>query len=130
MRKIKIVADSSCDLFGLKHTAFACAPMKIITAEREFVDHPALDGDAIVQHFAHYKGTSKSSCPNTGDWLTAFADADDIFFVTITSGLSGSYHSACSAKKIYETENEGKRVFVLDTLSAGPEITLVIEKLE
>ena len=130
MRKIKIVADSSCDLFGLKHTAFACAPMKIITAEREFVDDPALDVDAMVQHFDHYKGKSKSSCPNTGDWLTAFGDADDIFCVTITSGLSGSYNSACSAKKIYETENEGKRVFVLDTLSAGPEITLVIEKLE
>ena len=38
MRTTKIVADTSCDLFGLKHAEFACAPMKIITAEREFVD--------------------------------------------------------------------------------------------
>ena len=130
MRTIKIVADSSCDLFGLKHTAFACAPMKVITAEREFVDDTSLNVDAMVQHFDHYKGKSKSSCPNTGDWLAAFGDADDIFCVTITSGLSGSYNSACSAKRIYEAENAGKRVFVIDTLSAGPEITLVIEKLE
>ena len=124
MRTIKIVADSSCDLFGLKHTAFACAPMKVITAEREFVDDTALNVDAMVQYFDHYKGKSKSSCPNTGDWLAAFGDADDIFCVTITSGLSGSYNSACSAKKIYEAENEGKRVFVIDTLSAGPDIYL------
>ena len=32
MRTVKIVADTSCDLFALEHTPFACAPMKIITA--------------------------------------------------------------------------------------------------
>lgn len=130
MRKIKIAADTSCDIFELKHTELACAPMKIITAEREFVDGEALDVDGMVDFMDKYKGKSKSSCPNTTDWLEAFGDADDIFCVTITSGLSGSYNSACAAKQIYESENEGKRVFVIDTLSAGPEVTLVIEKLE
>ena len=84
----------------------------------------------MVEYLDHYRGKSKSSCPNTGDWLEAFGDADEIFCVTITSGLSGSYNSACAAKQIYESEHPGRRVFVLDTLSAGPEITLVIEKLE
>ena len=130
MRKIKIVADSSCDLFGLENAEFACAPMKIIAAEREFSDDPSLDIDEMVTFFDKYKGKSKSSCPNTGDWLEAFGDADDIFCVTITSGLSGSYNSACAAKQIYEAEHEGARVFVLDSLSAGPEITLLIDKLE
>ncbi len=84
----------------------------------------------MVAFMDAYKDRSKSSCPNTNDWLEAFGGADDVFCVTITSGLSGSYNSACSAKQIYESENEGKRVFVIDTLSAGPEISLVIEKLE
>lgn len=53
-----------------------------------------------------------------------------MFCVTITSGLSGSYNSACLAKQIYEQEHEGRRVFVIDTLSAGPEMTLIVEKLE
>ena len=130
MRKLKIVADTSCDLFGLKHSELACAPMKIITDGREFVDDEALDVGEMVEYLDQYKGKSKSSCPNTGDWLEAFGDADDIFCVTITSGLSGSYNSASAAKQIYESEHEGSRVFVIDTLSAGPEITLVIEKLE
>ena len=130
MRKIKIVADSSCDLFALKAVDFACAPMKILTGEQEFVDDTTLDVDFMVDYLYQYKGKSKSSCPNPTDWLNAFGDADDIFCVTITSGLSGSYNSACTAKNIYESENEGKRVFVLDTLSAGPEITLAIEKIE
>lgn len=130
MRKIKIVADTSCDLFGLKHAELACAPMKIITEEKEFVDNEVLNVGEMVEFLDKYKGKSKSSCPNPADWLQAFGDADDIFCVTITSGLSGSYNSACSAKQIYESENEGKRVCVIDTLSAGPEMTLVIEKLE
>ena len=130
MRKIKIIADSSCDLFKLAHAEFATAPMKIITNEKEFVDDPSLDIDSMVDFLYQYKGKSKSSCPNTIDWLDAFGDADEIFCVTITSGLSGSYNSACAAKQIYESENEGKRVHVFDTLSAGPEITLIIEKIE
>ena len=130
MRKIKIVADSSCDLFRLKHTEFETAPMKIITAEREFIDDTSLDVDGMANYLYQFKGKSKSSCPNTTDWLEAFGDADEIYCVTITSGLSGSYNSACAAKQIYESENEGKRVHVFDTLSAGPEITLIIEKIE
>lgn len=130
MRKIKIVADSSCDLFELKHAEFETAPMKIISTEREFIDDAALDVDGMADYLYQFKGRSKSSCPNTTDWLNAFGDADEIFCVTITSGLSGSYNSACVAKQIYEGENEGKRVHVFDTLSAGPEITLIIEKIE
>ena len=84
----------------------------------------------MVEYLAQYKGKSKSSCPNTEDWLAAFGDADEIFCVTITSGLSGSYNSACMAKKLYEEANPGRRVFVLDTLSAGPEMSLAVYKLE
>ncbi len=130
MRKMKIVADSSCDLFQLKYAEFAVAPMKVITAEREFVDDETLDVNSMADYLYQYKGKSKSSCPNTSDWLEAFGDSDEIFCVTITSGLSGSYNSACAAKQVYEAENEGKRVHVFDTLSAGPEVTLVVEKIE
>lgn len=128
MRNIKIVADSSCDLFALGDIPFACAPMKVSTDEKEFVDNTSLDVDKMVDYLYDYKGKSKSSCPNTNDWLDAFSGADDIFCFTITSGLSGSYNSACAAKQIFEAENKGARVHVFDTLSAGPEITLAIEK--
>ena len=129
MRTIKIVSDSASDLLTLDNAAFASAPMKLITAEREFVDDGALDVDGMVEFLDRYKGTSKSSCPNTADWLQAFGDADDIFCTTITSGLSGSYNSACTAKKLYEAEHPGRRVFVVDSLSAGPEITMIVRRL-
>ena len=130
MRKTKIVADSSANLMEVNSVAFDAAPLKIITAEREFVDNRELDLEEMIRFFKEYKGKSQTSCPNPEDWLTAFGDAEDIFCVTITSGLSGSYNAACIAKDMYEAEHPGRRVFVIDSLSAGPELTLIVEKLE
>ena len=130
MRTVKIVADSSANLMKLTSVPFGAAPMKVITAQREFVDDRNLDLDEMIAFFKSYKGRSQSSCPNPEDWLTTFGDAEDVFCVAITSGLSGSYNAACIAKEMYETEHPGRRVFVIDSLSAGPELTLFVEKLE
>ena len=130
MRNRKIVADSSANLLKLQSIAFDAAPLKIITADREFVDNAALDLEAMIDYFSGYKGKSQTSCPNPGDWLSAFGDAEEVFCVAITSGLSGSYNAACIAKEMYEEANPGRRVFVIDSLSAGPELTLIVEKLE
>ena len=117
MRTVKIVADSSANLMELKTVAFDAAPLKIITAEREFVDNRELDLNEMIHFFKSYKGKSQTSCPNPEDWLTAFGDAEDVFCVTITSGLSGSHNAACIAKDMYETDHPGRRVFVIDSLS-------------
>lgn len=130
MRTIKIVADSSANLLALQRTVFSVAPLKIITNEREFVDDATLDVDDMVEWFGSYKGKSRTSCPNPSDWLEAFGNADEVYCVTITSGLSGSYNAACIAKQMYEEEYAGKRVYVIDSLSAGPELVLLIEKLD
>ncbi|MBR6572437.1 MAG: DegV family protein [Clostridia bacterium] len=129
MRKIKIVADSSANILNLNNISFSAAPLKIITNELEFVDDEKLDANDMVKWFDNYKGKSKTSCPNPSDWINAFGDANEVFCVTITSGLSGSYNAACIAKQMYE-DNSNKRVCVIDSLSAGPELVLIIEKLE
>ena len=130
MRTVKIVADSSANVMELKTVAFDAAPLKIITAQREFMDDRNLDLDEMIGYFKSYKGRSQIYCPNPEDWLTTFGDAEDVFCVAITSGLSGSYNAACIAKEMYEEANPGRRVFVIDSLSAGPELTLIVEKLE
>lgn len=130
MRTVKIVADSAANLLELKTVAFDAAPLKIITAEREFVDDRELDLEAMIQFFKSYKGKSQTSCPNSEDWLTAFGDAEDIFCIPITSGLSGSYNAACIARDMYQESHPDRRVYVMDSLSAGPELTLFVEKLE
>ncbi len=124
---IKIVLDSAADLTAMDGIEMAYAPMKICTAEREFVDDDGIDPREMVDFLYAYKGRSSSSCPNAEDWLAAFADAEEIICITITGGLSGSYNSALSAKAIYEEAHPSRRVLVLDSLTAGPEIALMAE---
>ena len=125
----KIIADSSADLLELDGAAFESVPLKIITSEKEYVDNSSLDVNAMISDLSKYKGTSKTSCPNVGDWKSAFGDSDNVFCVTITSNLSGSYNSAVLAVEDYVSENPGKKGFVVDSLSTGPENVLIIEKL-
>lgn len=126
---MKIVTDSSADVLTLEDIPFASAPLKIITAQKEYVDDAALDVPRMVDELSSYSDKSSTSCPSVGDWLTAFGDAESVFCVTVTSGLSGSYNSAEAAKRQYEELHPGRRVFVIDSLSAGPELKLIIEKL-
>ena len=125
---IKLVLDSSADITALEGIDFAYAPLKVCTAEREFIDGDEADVSGMVDFLASYKGRSSSSCPNADDWLTAFGDSDEILCITITGGLSGCYNAACSAKDLYEEAHPDRRVEVLDSRTAGPEITLMAHK--
>lgn len=130
LTQFKIVADSSADMLSLDNINFKSAPLKIITTNKEYVDDSALDITEMVNFLKSYKGKSSTSCPNTSDWLEAFGDSEYVFCVTITGTLSGSYNSACLAKRIYEEKHPDRKVFVLDSLSTGPEISLIIEKTQ
>ena len=125
----KIIADSSADLISLPcDIPFESVPLKINTAQREYVDDASLDASAMLSDLKKYKGKSWSSCPNPTDYLTAFGDAENIICITITSGLSGSYNSAINAKNEYKSLHNDRNVLVIDSLSAGPECTLIVEK--
>jgi len=126
----KIIADSSADLLTLDGAEFESVPLKILTKDKEYVDDASLDVSGMIYDLSKYKGTSKTSCPNVGDWKGAFGEHDGVFCVTITSNLSGSYNSACLAVEDYMSENPDKKGYVIDTLSTGPEAVLIIEKLQ
>lgn len=126
----KLVADSSANMFAMPGVPFASVPMKIITTQAEYVDDPQLDVAQMVAQVKVTKGKSGTSCPNMHDWLQAFDGADRIFAVTITSNLSGSHASALQAAAEFEAANPGAKVCVIDSLSAGPELGLILEQLQ
>ena len=71
---IKIVLDSSADKAELDGVESAYAPLKVCTAERQFIDDGSINIREMVDYLYAYKGRSTSSCPNTEDWLTAFGE--------------------------------------------------------
>ena len=125
----KIVSDSSSNVLAFSGVDFKSVPLKIITAKHEYVDNPEHDVEKMVKEVKETKGKSGTSCPNIGDWLSAFEGGDIVFAITITSRLSGSYASAEQAAKIFMDAHPGSKVFVVDSLSTGPKMLIIMEKI-
>lgn len=124
----RIVTDSSSNVLHLDGENYASVPMKIVTS-KEYVDAPGLDIAEMVEDLRNFKQRSGSSCPNIGEWLEAFGEAPYIFCVTITKYLSGSFGAAREAAATYMEEHPGRKVFVFDSLAAGPELMLIVDKI-
>lgn len=125
---LRIVTDSSANLYS--SDGFASVPMRVCTAETEYVDTPALDVAAMLSDLAAYKGRSSTACPGVGDWLAAFEGADAVLAITITSELSGSYNAACAGAQEFHTHHPEARIFVLDSRTAGAHMQLIVEKAQ
>ena len=124
----RIVADSSANVLAMPGVNYTTVPMKIVAA-REYVDDQNLDLAGMVHDLQHHKGKSGSSCPNVGEWLEAFGEEECIFGLTITKHLSGSYNAAQQAAATYMEEHPGRKVFIIDSLSTGPEMMMIVDKI-
>ena len=127
--RYQIVSDSSSNIFHMESANYTTVPMKIITGEKEYLDNESLDVRGMVDDLRSYKGKSGSSCANAQEWLDAFGDADMVFGVTISRNLSGSYNAAEAAAREYVEEHPGAKVHIFDSLSAGPEMAMVVNKI-
>lgn len=129
----KIVSDSGCDFQKIKDLAvttnFERVPLTIQVGNEIFTDDAELDIDEMMEKMYATSTASKSACPSPDDYLKSFAGADNIFVVTITGTLSGSNNSAQLAKKLYQEEHPNVNIHVIDSLSAGGEIDLIVHKL-
>lgn len=134
--RYRIIADSSSNiynedsLFSDNKQEYVSVPLKIITSDKEYEDTEGNNTTEMVEDLRHYKGKSGTSCPNVSDWLGAFGDADVIFGVTLTGTLSGCYSAAVQAKNDYIEEHPDAKVLILNSLSTGPEMELIVEKLK
>lgn len=125
----KIAADSSSNIFTFSGADYACVPLKVITQDKEYTDLPELDVEGMIDDLKTVEGKTSTSCPNVQDWMDAFAGAEGVFAVTITSNLSGCCASAVNARDVYLQEHPETKISILDTLSTGPEMELIMEKL-
>ena len=123
-----IVSDSSSNILSMGDSNYTTVPLKIVAA-KEYVDDANLDLAGMMEDLRNHKGKSGSSCPNVGEWQEAFGDAEQIFCVTISKNLSGSYSAAKQAAEAYMDEHPGRKVFIFDSLAVGPEMMMIVDKI-
>ena len=131
--KWNIVADSSIDLFELETTyeniEFSTVPFSIGVGEKEYMDDSSLDIGELMSAMKECKTASRTACPATGAWCEQFKKEGHVIAITITSNLSGSYNSACVARNMILEETSNKNIAIIDSLSVGPEMVLIVRKL-
>lgn len=129
----KIVVDSCGELTPeqKKDVHFASAALELDVDDYHIVDDETFDQKEFLRRVKESPNCPKSTCPSPERYMEAFAgDAQNVYAVTLSSQLSGSYNSAELGKKLYLEENEAKNIHVFDSKSASIGETLIAMKIE
>ncbi|HFU4489091.1 TPA: DegV family protein [Streptococcus suis] len=133
MKKWKIVADSGCDYRQLDQLApnaeFISVPLTIQIGAETFVDQADLDIDKMMEVMYASSEAASSACPSPQAYQAAFEGADQIIVVTLTGTLSGSFNSARVARDMYLEEHPDAKIHLIDSLSAGGEMDLLVTEI-
>ncbi len=127
-----IVSDTSCDLHSLEGGEgvfdFETIPFTIRIGSREFVDNEDMPVEEMLTANENHSEMAQTSCPSPEDWRAKFAPEGPVVAFTISSALSGSYNSACTAKQMLQEEEPGKQIAVIDSKATGPETAMLVLK--
>lgn len=117
----KIVVDSCCDLpvEYRKNPKFEVVPLILEIDGNVIVDDDTFDQADYLAKVAASENCAKTACPSPELYMNAYdCDADDVYVVTLSSKLSGSYNSALLGKDLFHEEKGDKNIHIIDSLSA------------
>ena len=122
----KIVADSCCDLpkEQREDPRFEIVPLVLQIGDHHVIDDDTFDQLDFIKLVAESSEPARTACPSPERYMQSYdCDADDVYVVTLSSPLSGSYNSAILGKNLYEEEYaddpaKKKNIHVFDSWSA------------
>ena len=120
--RYKIIGDSCLDLTEemRKDPCYSMIPLTLMVGERHFVDDETFDQKEFIKVVKEYPECPKSACPSPEMFKEAYCcEEENVFVITLSAALSGSYNSAVLAKSLYEEEYGKKNILVLDSKSAS-----------
>lgn len=131
MEKI-IVADSSCEVDEniQKEADVNIVPFKLYIDGEEYIDDNELNVLNFISKMVKSAELPRSACPPPNDFIEKFEKAKEVFVVTISAALSGTFNSAELAKNLYKEDNPDAKVHVFDSKSASIGETLIALKIK
>lgn len=118
----KIIGDSCLDLTEelKKNPHFQMIPLTLQVDDVQVIDDETFDQKRFLNLVKASPNCPKSACPSPESFKEAYeCEAEDIFVITLSSQLSGTYNSAVLAKELYEEEHGHKNIAVIDSWSAS-----------
>lgn len=132
--RYSIVVDSSCDMYiddnYTNDTFMTRVPLKLRVGEKEYIDDYDLDIVSFMKEMSECSEVTGTAAPSPQEWYNAFEQADEVFAITITSALSGTYSSAVVAKNMMLEKFPDKKIHIIDSKAAGSGLTMIVRKLQ
>ena len=128
----KIVVDSCCELPEKykNDKRFQIVPLSLEVGDYVIQDDETFDQKEFLRRVAAYPLCPKSSCPSPENFREAYHDeTEEVYVVTLSSHLSGSYNSAELGKSLYAEKYGEKKIHVIDSESASCGETQIAEKI-
>lgn len=128
----KIIGDSCTDLPKnlQNNNNIVCVPLFIHVGAETIIDDETFNQKEFIRKMSECKEGLKSSCPSPEAYMNEFEGAEEIYIVTLSAALSGSYNSAELAKKIYLENHPNKKIAVFDSKSASVGQALIVMKIK
>ena len=130
----KIIIDSCGELSEeMKADGHFCSvPLELEIDGTRFVDDETFDQGDFIQTISASKKGAKSSCPSPELYMVAFeGEEENVYGVTLSASLSGSYNSAMLAVDLYKDEHSGgKNIHIFNSCSASVGETLIGLKIQ
>lgn len=120
--KYKIVVDSCCELLEeyKKDERFQIIPLGLEVGDYQIMDDKDFDQAEFLAQVAVCPKCPKSSCPSPEKYMEAYrTEAENVFVITLSSHLSGSYNSAVLGKNLYHEQYGEKNICIFDSESAS-----------
>ena len=130
----KIVVDSCCELpeYLKKDPHFEIVPLGLEVGEERIWDDETFDQHDFLKKVAQCPECPRSSCPSPERYMNAYeTEAENVYVITLSANLSGSYNSAMLGKTLYEETHGEKNIYVLTSCSAScGETQLALKAME
>lgn len=129
----KIIVDSCGELpENMKNDPhFESVPLSMQVDNFNIIDDDTFDQKDFLKKLRESQNGPKSACPSPERYMEAYkGNAENIYVVTLSEQLSGSYNSAELGKSLYLENNPPKKIKVFNSKSASVGETLIAMKIE
>ena len=127
---IRILVDSASDVAYNNSENIYVVPLSVTINDKTYLDGVQLGHDEFYEMLTSTEAFPKSSQPSPQSFAEAFEQAkekeEELICILLSSGVSGTYQSACLAKNIVGYDN----IHIIDSLTGSYGVYLLVQEAQ
>ena len=127
---IRILVDSASDVPYINSENIYVVPLSVTINDQTYLDGAQLGHDEFYEMLTTTEAFPKSSQPSPSAFAEVFQQAkekgEELICILLSSGVSGTYQSACLAKNLVEYD----KIHIIDSLTGSYGVYLLVQQAQ